>query len=139
VQLEKVLRGLTATQLEAVTSDASPLCVIAGAGSGKTRVLTHRVARRVLDGSIDPNRALVLTFTRKASDELTRRLRRFGVADGVLAGTFHAVAFAQLRRHWADTGRRVPAIIQSPDSLVRRVLAGKSSTAPDRETVATIS
>jgi DNA helicase-2/ATP-dependent DNA helicase PcrA len=86
--------------------------VIAGAGSGKTRVLTRRVARRVLEGSAEPERTLVLTFTRKAAEELRKRLARLGVApriNGVNAGTFHAFAYAQLRRHWADQGVRLLA------------------------------
>jgi DNA helicase-2/ATP-dependent DNA helicase PcrA len=96
--LERVLIGLTSSQHTAVTSPATPLCVIAGAGSGKTRVLTRRVARRILDGSAEAERTLVLTFTRKAADELRKRLARLDVAPTVNAGTFHAVAYAQLRR-----------------------------------------
>jgi DNA helicase-2/ATP-dependent DNA helicase PcrA len=120
--LASVLGGLTAAQREVVTSEAMPLCVVAGAGSGKTRVLTRRVARRVLDGSAEPERTLVLTFTRKAAEELKTRLAHLGV-DGVKAGTFHAMAFAQLRRHWADTGRRTPAVVDGPDRVVRKLLA----------------
>jgi DNA helicase II / ATP-dependent DNA helicase PcrA len=121
--LSSVLGGLTAAQHEVVTSEAMPLCVMAGAGSGKTRVLTRRVARRVLDGSADPEGTLVLTFTRKAAEELKTRLAHLGV-DGVMAGTFHAIAFAQLRRHWADTGRRLPAVVEGPDRVVRKLLSG---------------
>jgi DNA helicase II / ATP-dependent DNA helicase PcrA len=120
--LSSVLGGLTAAQHEVVTAEARPLCVMAGAGSGKTRVLTRRVARRVIDGSADPERTLVLTFTRKAAEELKARLAHLGV-DGVKAGTFHAIAFAQLRRHWADTGRRLPAVVDGPDRIVRKLLS----------------
>ena len=104
VPSERVVSGLTASQHEAVTSRAAPLCVIAGAGSGKTRVLTRRVANRVIEGSAEPERTLVLTFTRKAAEELRKRLAHLGVAPAVNAGTFHAVAYAQLRRNWADKG-----------------------------------
>jgi DNA helicase-2/ATP-dependent DNA helicase PcrA len=135
--LGSVLAGLTESQHAAVTSNAAPLCVIAGAGSGKTRVLTRRVARRVLDGSADADRTLVLTFTRKAADELRKRLGRLGVP-AVHAGTFHAVAYAQLRRHWSDEGRRFPAIVDSPARLVRKLLAESLREAPDRSLVASV-
>ena len=72
--------GLTPTQREAIESDEPLLCVVAGAGAGKTRVLTLRVARRVRDGSIEPDRTLVTTFSRKAADELRIRLASLGVS-----------------------------------------------------------
>ena len=68
---------LTVTQREAIESDKPLLCVVAGAGAGKTRVLTLRVARRVRDGSIEPDRTLVTTFSRKAADELRTRSTRW--------------------------------------------------------------
>ena len=71
-------RRLTATQREAIESDEPLLCVVAGAGAGKTRVLTLRVARRVRDGSIEADRTLVTTFSRKAADELRPRLWSLG-------------------------------------------------------------
>jgi DNA helicase-2/ATP-dependent DNA helicase PcrA len=126
--LEKVLIGLTSSQHAAVTSTATPLCVIAGAGSGKTRVLTRRVARRILDGSAEAERTLVLTFTRKAADELRKRLGRLDVSPAVNAGTFHAVAYAQLRRSWAD----------SPARLVRKLLAERSGKKPEQSFVTSV-
>ena len=69
---------LTLAQREAIESDEPLLCVVAGAGAGKTRVLTLRVARRVRDGSIDADRTLVTTFSRKAADELRTRLWSLG-------------------------------------------------------------
>ena len=71
---------LTVTQREAIESDQPLLCVVAGAGAGKTRVLTLRVARRVRDGSIEPDRTLVTTFSRKAAEELRTRLYSLGVS-----------------------------------------------------------
>ena len=65
---------LTVAQREAIESDEPLLCVVAGAGAGKTRVLTLRVARRVREGSIEPDRTLVTTFSRKAAEELRTRL-----------------------------------------------------------------
>jgi DNA helicase-2/ATP-dependent DNA helicase PcrA len=111
--------------------------VIAGAGSGKTRVLTRRVARRILDGSAEPDHTLVLTFTRKAADELKRRLGRLDVP-AVHAGTFHAVAYAQLRRHWSDDGRRFPAVVDSPARLVRKLLSESSRRAPEHTLVTSV-
>ncbi len=103
---ERLLEGLDDTQRLAVTSDAAPLLVIAGAGSGKTRVLTHRIAWRAAVGTIDPTYALALTFTRKAAGELRNRLAGLGLPSALTAGTFHAVALAQLRRRALDQGKR---------------------------------
>ena len=94
---EALLLGLNEEQREAVTTETMPLAIHAGAGSGKTRVLTHRIAWRSLTGEIDPRRVLALTFTRKAASEMRSRLRRIGMRDQVAAGTFHSVAYAQLR------------------------------------------
>ena len=96
-----LLAGLTPAQLEAVTTPGQPLCILAGAGSGKTRVLTRRIARRIGDGSAAPAHVLALTFTRRAADELSSRLAALGVRDHVATGTFHATAYAQLRQRWA--------------------------------------
>ena len=86
-----LLRGLTPEQREAVTSPHRRLLVRATAGSGKTHVLTLRIQRRVATGEMDPDRTLVMTFTRKAADELRQRLWRAGIRD-VRAGTFHRAA-----------------------------------------------
>jgi DNA helicase-2/ATP-dependent DNA helicase PcrA len=109
---EALLRDLDEMQREAVTTTASPLCILAGAGSGKTRVLTRRIAHRVVTESADAAHVLALTFTRKAAGELRSRLARLGVRNDVVAGTFHAVAYAQLRRRWADRGERPPALLE---------------------------
>ena len=113
-----LLDGLTPEQRDAVTTRASPLCVIAGAGSGKTRVLTRRIAWQAGEGHTDPRRTLAVTFTRRAARELRSRLRRLGLNDAVRAGTFHAVALAQLRRHAADSGRRPPRILENAGGLI---------------------
>ncbi|HEY5886362.1 MAG TPA: UvrD-helicase domain-containing protein, partial [Acidimicrobiales bacterium] len=83
----ELLGGLDEAQRAAVTSAAGPLCVHAGAGSGKTRVLTRRIAHRAATGDLDPRHALALTFTRKAAGELRARLRQLGLRDDVAAGT----------------------------------------------------
>jgi DNA helicase-2/ATP-dependent DNA helicase PcrA len=130
-QSAALLRGLTAAQRRAVTSDAAPLCVLAGAGSGKTTVLTRRVARRLIDGSAEAQHSLVLTFTRKASRELRERLWHLDSPGRVWAGTFHAAAFAQLRRHWSDSGLRPPAVVDDPRRLLRRALPDAEGLAAD--------
>ena len=115
---------LDAEQHQAVHSDAPTLRVMAGAGSGKTRVLTQRVARRIADESVDPAHTLVLTFTRKAADELRERLSLLTEEEQppVVTGTFHAIAYAQLRRRWLDQGRSAPTIASNPSRLVSAVL-----------------
>ena len=118
-----VLRGLTEAQLEAVTSPAAPLAVVAGAGSGKTTVLTRRVAHRIVGGTADADHSLVVTFTRKAARELRGRLRRLAVPGPVRAGTLHGAAYGELRRYWADHELRPPGLLADPRRLLRRCLA----------------
>ncbi|MGH9156411.1 MAG: ATP-dependent helicase [Acidimicrobiales bacterium] len=115
---DHLLAGLDADQHAAVVSDAQPLCILAGAGSGKTRVLTRRIAHRVATGSADADHVLALTFTRKAAGELRNRLRALGVRDAVAAGTFHAIAYAQLRQRWADRGQTAPVLLDRKARLL---------------------
>jgi DNA helicase II / ATP-dependent DNA helicase PcrA len=114
---------LTVTQREAIESDQPLLCVVAGAGAGKTRVLTLRVARRVRDGSIEPDRTLVTTFSRKAADELRTRLYSLGVT-GVKAGTFHRTALGLLREHRELRGRPLPQLLPDRRRLLAEVTTG---------------
>jgi DNA helicase-2/ATP-dependent DNA helicase PcrA len=118
----RLLEGLTPAQAEAVASEAAPLRVLAGPGSGKTRVLTRRIAYRIASGSADAGHVLALTFTRKAAGELRSRLGRLGVRGTVVAGTFHAVAYATLRRDEADAGRPPPALLPRKSGLLARLL-----------------
>ncbi|MGH9035724.1 MAG: ATP-dependent helicase, partial [Acidimicrobiia bacterium] len=129
---DPLLSGLDERQRQAVTTPVSPLAILAGAGSGKTRVLTRRIAYQATTGRIDAGHTLALTFTRKAAGELSERLaalglRRSGVRAGpataVTAGTFHAVALAQLRRRWADRGEAVPALLERKVRLLVPFLA----------------
>ncbi len=124
-----VLADLTPEQREAVVSTATPLCILAGAGSGKTRVLTRRIAYRLETGSADPRHVLALTFTRRAASELGGRLRALGVRDRVTAGTFHAVALAQLRQRWADRGEPAPALLARKGRLVAAILSARRDLA----------
>ena len=119
--LEGLLEGLNERQRAAVESPGTPLCIRAGAGTGKTRVLTRRIAHQAGVGAIDPKRTLALTFTRKAGDELRGRLAGLGLRDSVSAGTFHSAAFAQLRTRWAERGVRPPELLQDKRGLVARV------------------
>jgi DNA helicase-2/ATP-dependent DNA helicase PcrA len=122
IDVAGLLEGLTDDQRQAVTTPGSPLRILAGAGSGKTRVLTRRIAHRVATGSADPRRVLALTFTRKAAGELTERLAVLGLREQVVAGTFHAIAWAQLRRHWEDRREAAPTLLDRKVGLVARVL-----------------
>ncbi len=118
----RLTAGLNDAQFAAVTSPADPLVILAGAGSGKTRVLTHRIARRVLDGEADPRRVLALTFTRKAAAELRSRLGRLGLDHPVHAGTFHSVAYAQLRQRWQERNITPPELLDRKVGFIGRLL-----------------
>jgi len=118
---EALLDGLDATQRQAVTSTAMPLVILAPAGSGKTRVLTRRIAHRVATGDTDPRHVLALTFTRKAAGELTTRLERLGLRGDTTAGTFHAVAWGVLRTRWADQRREPPTLLDGKGRLLGEV------------------
>jgi DNA helicase-2/ATP-dependent DNA helicase PcrA len=122
-RFERACADLTPAQHRAVASTSDAVCILAGAGSGKTRVLTLRVARRILDGSAEADHTVVCTFTRKASHELRDRLGRYGVpvstpggsggvpTPGVRAGTLHQLALTLLRRRASDDGRPPPALV----------------------------
>ncbi len=117
-----MLRGLDPQQRTAVTSDAGPLAVIAAAGSGKTTVLTRRIARRIDDGSAEASHVLALTFTRDAAGELRRRLRRLDVREPIESGTFHAVALRLLGDRALAQGRPAPVVAPDRLRLIREVL-----------------
>jgi DNA helicase-2/ATP-dependent DNA helicase PcrA len=119
-----LLDGLDDAQRRAVTSPARPLAIVAPAGSGKTRVLTRRIAWRVSTGDADASHVLALTFTRKAAGEMRDRLGALGLREGVAAGTFHGVAYAQLRSYWADQGRAAPGLLVRKARMLRDVVAG---------------
>jgi DNA helicase-2/ATP-dependent DNA helicase PcrA len=120
-----LLEGLTAAQRAAVVSDAAPLCIIASAGAGKTRVLTRRIAYRCWTGSADAAHTLALTFTRKAAGELQHRLAGLGLRSGVAGGTFHSHAAAQLQRWWADRRVTPPTLLDRKSRLLGPLVAGR--------------
>ena len=109
-------------QQKAVDSDDAPLRILAGPGSGKTRVLTNRIARRVADGSVDARRVLALTFTRRAASQLRSRLNRMGIRDLGAVGTFHAVALAQIRQHRSDRGKRPPVVLAGRRPVIKELI-----------------
>ncbi|MGH8998171.1 MAG: ATP-dependent helicase, partial [Acidimicrobiia bacterium] len=129
---DHLLTGLNGRQRQAVTLPSTPLVILAGAGSGKTRVLTRRIAWQAATGGIDASHAVAVTFTRKAAGELSSRLEALGVRRRVAAGTFHALAWRQLRRRWADRREREPALLDRKARLLAPMLAGATSSAAER-------
>ena len=99
VVVTDLLAGLDDGQREAVLAPSGPVCVLAGAGTGKTRTITHRIARLVATGAHPVSEVLAVTFTARAAGEMRVRLRALGVP-GVQARTFHSAALRQLRYFW---------------------------------------
>ncbi|HYZ55302.1 MAG TPA: ATP-dependent helicase [Streptosporangiaceae bacterium] len=115
---EAVLDGLDPEQREAALAARGPVCVLAGAGTGKTRAITHRIAYAALAGLVDPARVLALTFTVRAAGELRGRLRQLGGTglgtETVRATTFHSAALRQLTYFWPRVvGGRPPRLAES--------------------------
>ncbi len=118
MELEAILAGLDPQQREAVTNIRGPLCVIAGAGTGKTRVITHRIAYAVAAGVTDPTKCLALTFTARAAGEMRARLRTLGVPNAP-ARTFHSAALKQLMYFWPYSfGGPFPKLLTSKGSFL---------------------
>jgi DNA helicase-2/ATP-dependent DNA helicase PcrA len=127
-----VLAGLDAEQREAVTAPPGLVCILAGAGTGKTRAITHRIAYRVLGGEIQARHVLAVTFTTRAAAEMRSRLARLGVPS-VQTRTFHAAALRQLR-YFAERllgGRPLPEVVESKVRLVS-LAAARSGVRTDR-------
>jgi DNA helicase II / ATP-dependent DNA helicase PcrA len=125
VDAERVFAGLNPEQRRAVEAVRGPVCILAGAGSGKTTTITHRIAHQVLCGAFGADQILAVTFTDKAASELRARLEALG-ARGVTARTFHAAALAQLTRF-----RGKPAKIVASKALLLRQI-GNSLPRPYR-------
>lgn len=127
MDVTNILGDLNAEQREAVAAPPGPLLVLAGAGSGKTRVLTHRVAWLVGVENVSPHSVLAVTFTNKAAQEMRgriERLLRFPVR-GLWIGTFHGLSHRLLRAHWREAGFAESfQILDAEDQyrLIRRVL-----------------
>lgn len=124
---ERLLDGLDDTQRLAVTSPAAPLAILAGAGSGKTRVLTRRIAWKAATDQLDPRHTVAVTFTRKAAGELNTRLRQLGMRDVPTTGTFHSLAYAQLRQRWSERGIAEPQLLDRKIGFIARLLPRRPS------------
>lgn len=113
-----LLAGLDPEQRQVAESFDGPVVVFAGAGTGKTRAITHRIAHGVALGVQDPHRSLAVTFTTRASGEMTRRLGALGVA-GVRVRTFHAAAMRQLKYFWPQViGGEMHEVIAFKSSFI---------------------
>jgi DNA helicase-2/ATP-dependent DNA helicase PcrA len=122
--LDALLADLDPAQREAVTITSGPLCILAGAGSGKTRVISRRVAYALATDVVRPRDVLVVTFTDKAAGEMRARLAALGQT-GVAASTFHAAALRQLRHFWPRVhGSDLPSILESKVPILAPLAAG---------------
>ena len=113
---ERIFAGLNAEQRAAVEATRGPVCILAGAGTGKTTTITRRIAWQVASGAFEPAELVAVTFTDKAAGELRARLAGLGV-QGVRASTFHSAALALLRRFAGDPGR----ILSTKALLLRQI------------------
>lgn len=129
MDVSHILDDLNDAQREAVTAPPGPMLILAGAGSGKTRVLVHRMAWLIQVEGVSPFSLMAVTFTNKASSEMRNRVEQLqGVpARGMWVGTFHGLAHRLLRSHWQQAG--LPQAFQILDSddqfrMIKRVLRG---------------
>lgn len=119
---DRILDGLDAEQRRVATALAGPVVVLAGAGTGKTRAMTHRIAYGVATGAFDPGAVLALTFTTRAAGELRGRLRGLGVGR-VQARTFHSAALRQAQYFWPQAyGQPLPPVADNRVALVADAL-----------------
>jgi DNA helicase-2/ATP-dependent DNA helicase PcrA len=118
---DELLAALDPEQRAVALARTGPVCVLAGAGTGKTRAITHRIAYAVATGAVNPGQVLALTFTVRAAGELRGRLRALGGgAEAVRATTFHAAALRQLTYFWPRViGGRPPRLVESKLPLLR--------------------
>ena len=119
---DQILSGLDPDQLAVVTAIRGPVCVIAGAGTGKTRVITNRIAYAINAGVTDPTKVLALTFTARAAGEMRARLRTLGVPN-VAARTFHSAALKQLLYFWPYSfGGQFPKLLTTKSSFISQAI-----------------
>jgi DNA helicase-2/ATP-dependent DNA helicase PcrA len=115
---EEILARLNPAQRQAAEAIRGPVAILAGAGTGKTTTITHRIAYQVATGTFPAGAILAVTFTEKAANELKERLGRLGV-EGVDARTFHSAGLSQLARAWPTaTGEPMPDILDSKAPLI---------------------
>jgi DNA helicase-2/ATP-dependent DNA helicase PcrA len=124
LQANALLENLDAEQREAAEALVGPTCILAGAGTGKTRTVTHRIAYGIAKGYYSANRVLALTYTNRAAGELRARLRQLGIG-AVSVKTFHAAALSQLEFFWPQfAGVPAPSVLESKARLISKVADG---------------
>ena len=118
-----IIDSLNDAQRQAVTADLNNLLVLAGAGSGKTRVLVHRIAWLIETEGLSPYSIMAVTFTNKAAREMRGRIEHLlGInTHGMWVGTFHGLAHRLLRAHWRDAGLRDNFQIMDSDDQLRLI------------------
>ena len=122
LRAEEILSALDNEQRAVALASRGPVCVIAGAGTGKTRAITHRIAYAAAIGTMDPHKTLALTFTARAAGEMRARLRSLGVP-AVAARTIHAAALKQLTFFWPQVfGGRTPDLITTKSSFLTEAI-----------------
>ena len=122
---EDLLDALDEQQREAATALVGPVCILAGAGTGKTRTVTHRIAYGIAKGYFAANRVMALTYTNRAAGELRARLRTLGIP-GVTVRTFHAAALSQLEYFWPQyAGVPAPRVLESKSKLLAQICEEK--------------
>ncbi|MDH3561216.1 MAG: UvrD-helicase domain-containing protein, partial [Gammaproteobacteria bacterium] len=127
MDVSRIIESLNDAQREAVCAPPDPLLVLAGAGSGKTRVLVHRIAWLIDVEGLSPYSILAVTFTNKAAGEMRSRIEQLidAPVGGMWVGTFHGLAHRLLRTHWQEAGLVQGFQIldaQDQQRLIRRVL-----------------
>ena len=136
---DALLEGLDPQQREVARTVHGPLVVVAGAGTGKTRAVTHRIAYGVATGVFEPGGVLAVTFTTRAAAEMRARLSTLGVI-GVVTRTFHSAALSQVRYLWPRVyGRAFPDVVEAPDVLLARLADSAGVSASTRDLAAEIS
>ena len=122
---DDLLDALDDQQREAAMALVGPVCVLAGAGTGKTRTVTHRIAYGIAKGYFAANRVMALTYTNRAAGELRSRLRSLGIP-GVTVRTFHAAALSQLEYFWPQyAGVPAPRVLESKSKLLAQICEEK--------------
>jgi DNA helicase-2/ATP-dependent DNA helicase PcrA len=139
IDAEALLLPLNDAQRSAARAVSGPVVIHAGAGTGKTTVLTRRAAYAIATGAVRPERVLLVTFTEKAAGELVGRIASLGLPR-VAARTFHSAALAQLRHFWPprNEGRPLPDILDSPFRIIgpiARRLPGRYRYTPAKDLV----
>ncbi len=128
VTLSKELKGLNDAQIAAVEDESRRLCIIAGAGTGKTKVLSERIGYRIRSNLVPAPRVLAITFTKSAARELQRRISGSSGGETVECFTFHAFALSLLKRDSKDNARTLPKLVESKAVYLKRTISKLSGS-----------